>query len=103
MHEISTKKKLKPFYILEILKHTNSFTSSHLDREYTTSPSRHMRTFKIVNENNARGIVGLRQQLHNVKFVTFKLEIIELLSSSVELNLCESHAFVNIRSLKIYQ
>ncbi|KAJ0666408.1 putative F-box domain, leucine-rich repeat domain superfamily, F-box-like domain superfamily [Helianthus annuus] len=53
-------------------------------------------------EADAHQIVCLLQHLHNVKFLTLNLEIVELLSSSVELLLRQPSPFVNLKSLKIY-
>ncbi|KAK1438301.1 hypothetical protein QVD17_04108 [Tagetes erecta] len=42
------------------------------------------------------------EQLHNVKFLTLSLEIVEVLSSAIELILPQPSPFVNLKSLKIY-
>ncbi|KAI7747531.1 hypothetical protein M8C21_016733, partial [Ambrosia artemisiifolia] len=51
---------------------------------------------------NADKIVGLLQQLRNVHFLTLNLEIIEILSSSMDLILHQPSPFVNLKSLNIY-
>ncbi|KAI7732834.1 hypothetical protein M8C21_022162, partial [Ambrosia artemisiifolia] len=50
----------------------------------------------------AHQVLLLLQQLHNVKFLTLSLEIVELLSSSVELMSNQRSPFANLKSLKIY-
>ncbi|XP_076937111.1 putative F-box/FBD/LRR-repeat protein At3g49030 [Bidens hawaiensis] len=47
-------------------------------------------------------IVNLLHQLYNVRFLTLNLEIVELLSSSVELVLHQASPFVNLKRLNIY-
>ncbi|GJY11465.1 F-box domain containing protein [Tanacetum coccineum] len=47
-------------------------------------------------------IVGLLQCLHSVKFLTLNLEILELLSKSVELISHQPSPFANLKRLKIY-
>lgn len=47
-------------------------------------------------------IVDLLQQFNNAKFLTLNLEIIEFLSSSVELTLHQPSPFANLTNLKIY-
>ncbi|PWA68299.1 F-box domain, Leucine-rich repeat domain, L domain-like protein [Artemisia annua] len=47
-------------------------------------------------------IVGLLQRLHSVKSLTLNLEILELLSSSVEVISHQPSPFANLKSLKIY-
>ncbi|KAI7739818.1 hypothetical protein M8C21_024282, partial [Ambrosia artemisiifolia] len=51
---------------------------------------------------DAHQVLRLLQQLHNVKFLTLNLEIVELLSSSVELMSYQPSPFVNLKSLKIH-
>ncbi|KAK9052832.1 hypothetical protein SSX86_029462 [Deinandra increscens subsp. villosa] len=51
---------------------------------------------------HADQIVCLLQQLHNVKFLSLNLEIVELLSSSVGLHLHQPSPFVNLKSLNIH-
>nr|XP_043622290.1 uncharacterized protein LOC122593900 isoform X2 [Erigeron canadensis] len=53
-------------------------------------------------ETHSHQMVGLLQQLHNVKFLTLNLEFIELLSSSVELISQQPSLFVNLKRLTIY-
>ncbi|PWA53866.1 F-box domain, Leucine-rich repeat domain, L domain-like protein [Artemisia annua] len=51
---------------------------------------------------NAQAIVGLLQQFRSVKFLTLNLEIVECLSSSVELISHQPSPFATLKSLKIY-
>ncbi|XP_076911975.1 uncharacterized protein LOC143570123 isoform X2 [Bidens hawaiensis] len=51
---------------------------------------------------DAHKIVCLLQQLHNVQLLALNMEIVELLSSSVQLLLHQPSPFVNLKSLKIY-
>nr|XP_043608510.1 F-box/FBD/LRR-repeat protein At5g22660-like [Erigeron canadensis] len=54
------------------------------------------------DKSDAAKIVDVFQQLNNVKFLTLSLEIIELLSSSVELISHQPSPFTGLTSLKIY-
>ncbi|KAI7739800.1 hypothetical protein M8C21_024264 [Ambrosia artemisiifolia] len=54
------------------------------------------------DEENAHKIVCLLQQIRSVKFLTLNSEIIELLSSFVELISCQPSPFANLKRLKIY-
>ncbi|KAJ0824554.1 putative F-box domain, leucine-rich repeat domain superfamily, F-box-like domain superfamily [Helianthus annuus] len=54
-----------------------------------------------VVDPEARKIVSLLQQLRSVKFLTLNLELIEILSSSVELISHQPSPFANLKSLKI--
>ncbi|GJX40624.1 F-box domain containing protein [Tanacetum coccineum] len=56
----------------------------------------------IIYPRDARGIVSLLGQFRSVKFLTLNLEILELLSSSVELISYQPSPFANLKSLKIY-
>nr|GEV55598.1 hypothetical protein [Tanacetum cinerariifolium] len=58
--------------------------------------------FAHARESDAHEIVGLFQQFHSVKFLTLNLEIVELLSASVEVVSRRSSSFANLESLKIY-
>ncbi|KAJ0427760.1 putative leucine-rich repeat domain superfamily, F-box-like domain superfamily [Helianthus annuus] len=51
---------------------------------------------------DARKALRLLQQLHNVKFLTLNLEIVELLNKSVDLMSYQPSPFVNLKSLKIH-
>ncbi|PWA37790.1 F-box domain, Leucine-rich repeat domain, L domain-like protein [Artemisia annua] len=51
---------------------------------------------------NAQAIVGLLQQFRSVRFLTLNLEIVECLSSSVELISHQPSPFATLKSLKIY-
>nr|XP_043621164.1 putative FBD-associated F-box protein At5g56700 [Erigeron canadensis]XP_043621166.1 putative FBD-associated F-box protein At5g56700 [Erigeron canadensis] len=55
-----------------------------------------------LNDTEGHQIVRLLKQLHNVEFLTLNLEIIELLSSSVELISHEPSPFINLKNLTIY-
>ncbi|KAI7732837.1 hypothetical protein M8C21_022165 [Ambrosia artemisiifolia] len=50
----------------------------------------------------AHQVLSLLQQLANVKFLTLSLEIVELLSSSMELMSNQPSPFANLKSLKIH-
>ncbi|GJV02968.1 F-box domain containing protein [Tanacetum coccineum] len=50
---------------------------------------------------HAPEILSLLQQLHNVKFLTINLDIVKILSSSVELHSHQTSAFSNLKSLWI--
>ncbi|KAF5753739.1 putative leucine-rich repeat domain superfamily, F-box-like domain superfamily [Helianthus annuus] len=52
--------------------------------------------------HDARQVLRLLQLLHNVKSLTLNLEIVELLSSSVELMSYQPSPFFNLKSLKIH-
>ncbi|XP_076913998.1 F-box protein At1g60400-like [Bidens hawaiensis] len=54
------------------------------------------------NDPDAHKIFHLLQQLHNVHILTLNLEVVEILSSSVELVLPQSSPFVNLKRLSIY-
>nr|XP_043639866.1 putative F-box/FBD/LRR-repeat protein At5g44950 [Erigeron canadensis] len=54
------------------------------------------------DKSDAAKIVDLLQQLKNVKFLTLSLEIIELLSSSVELISHQPSPFTDLTSFKVY-
>ncbi|PWA55634.1 F-box domain, Leucine-rich repeat domain, L domain-like protein [Artemisia annua] len=56
----------------------------------------------ISSPHNAQAIVDLLQQFRSVKFLTLNLEIVECLSSSVELISHQPSPFANLKSLKIY-
>ncbi|XP_076894689.1 uncharacterized protein LOC143547063 [Bidens hawaiensis] len=51
---------------------------------------------------DAHKIFHLLQQLHNVHILTLNLEVVEILSSSVELVLPQPSPFVNLKRLSIY-
>ncbi|KAI3713664.1 hypothetical protein L1987_72247 [Smallanthus sonchifolius] len=54
------------------------------------------------NKAYTHKIVCLFEQLHSVKFLTLNLELVKLLSSSVELISHQPSPFVNLKCLKIY-
>ncbi|KAK9052829.1 hypothetical protein SSX86_029459 [Deinandra increscens subsp. villosa] len=54
-----------------------------------------------IDDKYVHGIICLLKQLHNVKHLTLSLEIIETLSSSVDLLFQQPSPFVNLKSLKI--
>ncbi|KAI7739819.1 hypothetical protein M8C21_024283, partial [Ambrosia artemisiifolia] len=56
----------------------------------------------IFRPKDAHQVLCLLQQLHNVKFLTLNLEIVECLSSSVELMTNQPSPFANLKSLNIY-
>nr|XP_043639874.1 putative F-box/LRR-repeat protein At5g02930 [Erigeron canadensis] len=56
----------------------------------------------LVSCPNAHQIVCMLQQLHTVEFLKLNFDIIELLSSSVELISHQPSPFVNLKSLTIY-
>ncbi|MFS8030434.1 putative leucine-rich repeat domain superfamily, F-box-like domain superfamily [Helianthus anomalus] len=53
-------------------------------------------------EEHAHRIICLLQHLRSAKFLTLNLELLETLSSSLDLNLHQPSLFVNLKSLKIY-
>ncbi|GKC87969.1 hypothetical protein Tco_1148618, partial [Tanacetum coccineum] len=56
----------------------------------------------ICYPRNAQTIIGLLQQFRSVKFLMLNLEIVECLSSSVELISHQPSPFLNLKYLKIY-
>ncbi|KAJ0824569.1 putative F-box domain-containing protein [Helianthus annuus] len=56
----------------------------------------------VSSPKDAHQVLRLLQHLHRVKSLTLNLEIVELLSSSVELMSHEPSPFVNLKSLKIH-
>ncbi|GJX48079.1 F-box domain containing protein [Tanacetum coccineum] len=53
-------------------------------------------------EQEPQELFGLLQRLHSVKFLTLNMEILEILSSSVELLSHQHPPFANLKYLKIY-
>ncbi|XP_076911970.1 F-box/LRR-repeat protein At3g26922-like [Bidens hawaiensis] len=53
-------------------------------------------------DENAQQLACLLQHLHNVKFLELNLEMVEILSSSVDQILHQPSPFINLKSLKIY-
>ncbi|GJV42318.1 F-box domain containing protein [Tanacetum coccineum] len=59
-------------------------------------------SFTVPYKEDPQNIVGLFQLLHSVKNLTLNLEILEHLSSSVEIISHQPSPFANLKSLKIY-
>ncbi|KAJ0702193.1 putative F-box domain, leucine-rich repeat domain superfamily, F-box-like domain superfamily [Helianthus annuus] len=55
----------------------------------------------VPRPKDAHQVLRMLQRLHNVKFLTLNVEIVELLSSSVELITNQPSPFANLKSLKI--
>ncbi|KAJ0431819.1 putative F-box domain, leucine-rich repeat domain superfamily, F-box-like domain superfamily [Helianthus annuus] len=56
----------------------------------------------VSQEEYAHRIICLLQHLRSAKFLTLNLELVETLSSFLDLNLHQPSPFVNLKSLKIY-
>ncbi|KAI3713660.1 hypothetical protein L1987_72243 [Smallanthus sonchifolius] len=88
---------------------TDDFYSLHELLEFLSTELLHLENvdiciYRIFEDEVAytRKIVDVLQQLHSVKFLTLNLELVKLLSFSVEVISCQPSPFVNLKGLKIY-